>query len=125
MRQQRVSVSQIREGVDRDCRDLKVAAEGALVERFDVLQLVHILEIVRVYTPRSQRVEHERVIAVGTVRDADDSRCHRLLRRAAANAATISSWWRSYSGSAFVASVRWAATKRCSRRCLAAESPRS
>jgi hypothetical protein len=40
MRQQRIPVSQVCVRVNRDSRDLELSAQGALIQRLDVLQLV-------------------------------------------------------------------------------------
>ena len=44
VRKQRVLVGQVRVGVNRDGRHLELTAQRSLIERFDVLQLVHVRE---------------------------------------------------------------------------------
>ena len=74
------------------------AAPGALVERLDVGELVHVAEVAGVELPFRQRVEHEGVVGVGAVGDVDglghgflgtaetDGEAERTVRREASGA---------------------------------------
>ncbi len=57
--------------MDRDRGDLELAPPGALVERLDVGQLVDVAQVAGVDLAFGERVEHERVVGVGTVGDVD------------------------------------------------------
>jgi hypothetical protein len=59
-------------GVDAEGGELELAGEGAAVERFDVHQLVRELVPARVEAVVREGVEHERVVGVGAVPDADE-----------------------------------------------------
>jgi hypothetical protein len=68
---QGVLVEQVGVGVDADGGDLKLAVEGAAVERLDVLQLVAKVAVPGVELVVGQGVEHEGVVGVRAVADAD------------------------------------------------------
>ena len=76
MREERVAIGEMRVRVDRDRGHLELALERAAVERLDVLQLVHVVEVAGVDLPLGERVEHERVVGVGAVRDSDGASGH-------------------------------------------------
>ena len=69
--EERVVAPEIGVGVDRDRGHLELRAAGALVERLDIRQLVHVAQVAGVDLALRQRVEHERVVGVGAVGDAD------------------------------------------------------
>ena len=71
MRKQRVAVAEVGVGVNRDRRDLELAAHRALVEALDVLQLVDVGQPFGIDLPGGERVEHERVVRVRAVGDVD------------------------------------------------------
>src|SRR5439155_21375313 len=79
-RKQSVLVGEVSEGVDADGSDFKFAAEGAAVERLDVLQFVAELQLAGVELVMGEGVEHEGVVGVGAVADADQSLGHRGAR---------------------------------------------
>ena len=58
--------------MDRDRGDLQLGSEGPLVQRFDVAELMHVLERARVELAFGQGVEHERVVRVRAVGDSYD-----------------------------------------------------
>jgi hypothetical protein len=60
--------------VDRDGRDLELAAEGAPIEGFDVLQLVDETQITGLDEIAGQRPEHERIVTVRRMCDAQRDR---------------------------------------------------
>ena len=83
VRQQHVAIGQMRVGVERDRRDLVLAVECGAVERLDVRQHVFELEPWRGDPAARQAVEHERVIGIGAVSDADLHAQGRLGARSA------------------------------------------
>ena len=58
-------------GVNRDGRDLELRAGAPLVQRLDVGQLVDVAQVAGVDLALGERVEHERVVGIGAVGDAD------------------------------------------------------
>ena len=62
---------QKRVGVNAHGRELQLRLERAAVERFDVDQLVREFIIARVDAPLGQRIEHERIVRIGAMADAD------------------------------------------------------
>ena len=70
-RQQRVLVEQVRVGVDADGRDFEFALQRPAIERLDVLQFVDELQVARGDLVVRQGVEHEGVVRVRAVPDAD------------------------------------------------------
>ena len=62
-----------------DGGQLQLAGEGAAVERFDIDQLVDELVRAGVDLAVGQRVEHERVVGIGAVADADECCWHSVL----------------------------------------------
>jgi hypothetical protein len=56
-----------------DSRHLKLARQGALVERFDVLQLMHKLDFTGVDFSGGEGVKHESVVGIRRMRDANCS----------------------------------------------------
>src|SRR2546423_8012457 len=73
VREQGISVRQIRVRVNRDCRDFELRAQCSLVQRLDVLQFMDITQIARVDLAFGERVEHERVIGIGAMSNVDGS----------------------------------------------------
>ena len=69
--QQEVALGQARVGVEGDGRDGELSRHRAPVERFDVGQLVDEGETLGIDASFGERVEHERVVGVGAVRDGD------------------------------------------------------
>ena len=69
--QQGIAVGQVGEGVDADRRDLQLAAQGPLVERLDVLELVDEPQPAGVELVVGQGVEHECIVRIGAVADPD------------------------------------------------------
>ena len=69
--EQRVLPPDVGVGVDRDGGHLELGPAGALIQRFDVRQLVHVAEIAGVELVGGERVEHERVVGIGAVGDVD------------------------------------------------------
>ena len=69
--EQGVAVGQVGEGVDADGRDFELAAQGAAVERLDVLELMDEPQAAGVELVVRQGVEHEGVVRVGAVPDPD------------------------------------------------------
>ena len=74
MRQQRVAVLHERIRVQRDRGHLEPAAERPLVQRLDVLQHLLELEAARVDRAGRDRPEHERVVGIGAVAEANQHR---------------------------------------------------
>ena len=70
-RHERVAVGHERVGVERDRRDLVAALLRVAVERLDVGEHVAHLEVAGGDAASGEAVEHERVVAVGAVGDAD------------------------------------------------------
>ena len=66
-----IVVGQIGVGVQADGRQLQLAGEGAAVERFDIDQLVAEFVIAGVDLAVGQGVEHEGVVRIGAMADAD------------------------------------------------------
>ncbi len=64
-------LGQIGEGVDADRRDLELSLQGTLVERFDVLELVDESKPAGVELVVREGIEHERVVGIRTVPDAN------------------------------------------------------
>ena len=73
-RQQGVPVRQVGVGVDRDRRDLELAAPGALVEASRYRSARGRSGAAVSTLPVGERVEHERVVGVGAVGDVDGPR---------------------------------------------------
>ena len=71
VRQQRVALGEIGVRVNGDGGHLELRLERALVERLDVLQLVHVAKIARIDLSFGERVEHEGVVGVGAVGDVN------------------------------------------------------
>ena len=69
--EQRVPLSEVRIGVQRDRRDLELAPERAPVQRFDVAQLVDVAPAAGVDLAGRERPEHERVVGIGAMRQMD------------------------------------------------------
>ncbi len=57
--------------MNRHRGDLELGAQRAPIERLDVLQLVHITQVAGIELPFGERVEHERIVGIGTVGDTD------------------------------------------------------
>src|SRR5687768_15172338 len=97
--QERVAASEVRVRVDRHRGDLELPPQRAAVERLDVLELMFVFDSAGVNFPGGQRVEHEGVVGIGRVRDADDAgSAHRgTSTRATSRAASISARCRVYS----------------------------
>ena len=57
--------------MDRYGRDLELTAQRALVQRLDVLELVHVTNVAGVDFSFGQGVEHKGVVRVGTVRNVN------------------------------------------------------
>src|SRR6185312_10311272 len=74
VREQRVAVGEVSVCVNGDRGDLELGAQRALVERFDILQLVDVAQIAGVNLPFGERVEHERVVGIGAVGDVNGGR---------------------------------------------------
>jgi hypothetical protein len=72
--EERVTIREIRIGVERDSGHLVRAVKGPLVQCLDVLQDVDELQIGIADLPRRQGVEHERVIRVRTMGHRDSLR---------------------------------------------------
>ena len=58
--------------MDADGRQLQFAGESPAIERFDIDQLVAEFEIAGVDLAVGQGVEHERVVRIGTMADANE-----------------------------------------------------
>ena len=71
MWQKRVAVGEVGIGVNRHRRDLELATQRALVEAFDVLELVDVSQVFGVDLAFGKRVEHERVVRIRAVGDVD------------------------------------------------------
>ena len=65
--QERVFVEQVGVGVDRDGRDVQLAAHGPLVERLDVLENVLEAVLAGFDLVVGECPEHEGVVGIGTV----------------------------------------------------------
>ena len=72
VRQQRVAVLHERVRVQRDRGHLETADERPLVQGLDVLQHLLELEAARVDRAGRDRPEHERVVGIGTVAEANE-----------------------------------------------------
>ena len=72
VRKQDVLVLHVRVRVERDRGHLEPALERPLVQRLDVLQHVLELEPARVDLARGEAPEHERVVRVGAMAEADE-----------------------------------------------------
>ena len=73
VREEGVFVGQVRVRMDRDRSYLELTEEGALVERFYILQLVDVTQIAGIDLPFGKSVEHERVVGIRAVGDVDGS----------------------------------------------------
>jgi len=71
VREQCVPVSEVGVCVDGDRGDLELRAQGALIERFDILQLVDVAQVAGIDFPFGERVEHERVVGIRAMGDVD------------------------------------------------------
>ena len=71
MRQEHVAVGQVRVGMEGDRRHRELTGHRASVQRLDVGELVAEGKPFGVDVALGERVEHERVVGVGTVRDGD------------------------------------------------------
>src|SRR6267143_2942381 len=117
MREQRIPVGEIRVRVQRDRGDFQLTRERAPVQRFDVRQLVHVATPARVDFSGRHRPEHECIVGVGAVRDADNAgitgngmRGHvperaPVTREASALKLDSASEWSAYSGRFFAISA--------------------
>ena len=79
--------------MDGDCSDVELTAQRPLIQGLDVLQLVDVLDILCIHFSFGQRVEHERVVGIGTVSEMNYSAAHPLLpreRRASVRALVMS-----------------------------------
>src|SRR5688500_118118 len=128
VRQQCVAVGEVRVRVDGDRGDLELSTQCAAVERLDVLKLVLVRDSVGVDLPGGQRVEHERVVRVGRMSDANDATrgVHRgTSTRATARAASMSARCRVYSSRFRRRSAGSAAMRRRSNAVAADSLPAS
>ena len=82
VRQQHVAIGEMRVGMERNRRNLVLAIECVTIERLDVREHVFQLEPLRGHTAGREAVEHERVIRIGAVSDANLHRVLRVLERA-------------------------------------------
>ena len=71
VRKEEVAVGQARVRVEGDGGDGELSRHRAAVQRLDVGELVREREALGVDAPLGERVEHERVVGVGAVRDGD------------------------------------------------------
>ena len=71
MGEQLVALADVREGVRGDGSDLEPTLERPLVERLDVAEHVLELESARVDPALGESPEHERVVGIGAVAQAD------------------------------------------------------
>ena len=62
MRQQRIPVADVRICMNGNRRDLQLPPQGALVQRFDILKLMHVRQALGIDLSRGECVEHERII---------------------------------------------------------------
>jgi hypothetical protein len=60
-----------RVGRRRDCRHLELRGARAAIEGFDVLEHVLDFDVARLHLPRGEGVEHEGVVGVRAMADAD------------------------------------------------------
>ena len=67
----RVLVRHVGIGMEGNRRDLVFAFEGFPVQGFDIAKHVDVIEIAGIDLARGQRVEHECVVGVGTVRNVN------------------------------------------------------
>ena len=72
--EQRVAVGEIRKGVQRNGGDFELAGKRAPIEALDVGQLVRVAAATRVDLAGGHCPEHERIVRIRAVRDADDAR---------------------------------------------------
>ena len=68
-RQQPIALGEIGVGVDRNRGNLELTAQRALIERFDVGELVQVAELPGIELALGERIKHERVVGIGTVAD--------------------------------------------------------
>ena len=73
MREQGVAIGEIRVGVQRDRGDLELAGQRAPIQRLDVGELVRVATATGVDLPARHCPEHEGIVGVGTVGDANDT----------------------------------------------------
>ena len=71
MREQHVAVGDMGIGAGRDRGHLEPPLDGPLVQRLDVGDDLLEFESARVDAARLERPEHERVVGIGAVSDAD------------------------------------------------------
>ena len=71
-RAENVAVAQVGVGVNAHGRQFQLALEGAAIERLDVDQFVREAIAARIDFALGQGIEHEGVVGIGTVADADE-----------------------------------------------------
>src|SRR5262249_38669552 len=77
VREQGVAIGEVRKGVQRNSCDLELAGQRAPIQALDVGELVYVAPPPRIDLARSHRPEHERIVRIRAVRDADDARQRR------------------------------------------------
>src|SRR5690242_10613669 len=122
VRKQGIRIGEICIGVNRDCRDLELSAQRALVERLDILELVNIAQLAGIDLPFRKRIEHERVVRIRAMSDVNgagqcDSRFGWMgsegqRERGWPSRPSISFTCWTYSGNCLARSVGAAAAKR-------------
>ena len=71
--QQRVAIAHVGVGVDRDRRDVQLAAQGALVQRLDVLEPMLEAIAAQIDLVFRHRVKHEGVIGIGRMAQGENA----------------------------------------------------
>src|SRR5205823_438678 len=103
---QRVAIGEVSVGVNGNRSYVELTTKRATIKRLDVLQLVDVVDSLRVDLSVSERIEHESVVRIGTVREMDGAGWGHVfmprLCRACRIALVMSSWCLRYS-SRFVA----------------------
>ena len=139
MREQGIPVGEIRICMQGDRGDFQLPGQRAPVQRLDVGQLVHVATAAGVDFSGRHRPEHECVVGVGAVRDADNAgigdtgngtRGHvperaPVTREASALKLVSASEWSAYSGRFRVISAGSLRRKSAYARASCLASPRS
>src|SRR5437867_3579667 len=139
MREQGIPVAEIRICMQGDRGDFQLPGQRAPVQRLDVGQLVHVATAAGVDFSGRHRPEHECVVGVGAVRDADNAgigdtgngtRGHvperaPVTREASALKLVSASEWSAYSGRFRVISAGSLRRKSAYARASCLASPRS
>ena len=93
--EQGIAVGQVGEGVDADGGDFELTVQGTPVERFDVFELMNEPQAAGVELVVGERVEHERIVRIRAMPDADRCQLAITHQSHSSGCLTLGSIWTS------------------------------